>query len=919
MVNNKKTFLKNLTLSYIMKLVFKVLCLILILNLSLVNSWAQEKISLADMAKKNAKQAFDFPSEKVYLHFDKPYYAVGDTIWFKAYITLENLTPSPLSKILCVDLINQKDSLITSLKLPITNSVTTGSFNLSYPDFKEGNYHVRAYTKWMLNYNEAYFFKKNIVVGNALNKYLKTNIVYNGIITNKEQKINSKITFKDETGKPYSNKKVNWEAYADYERFDKGKATTDEKGNINIDFTASKKVAINGGYILVELQTGNGRTLKSQLSLKTAILENDLQFFPEGGYLINGLNSVVAFKALRSDGLGVNFKGKISDQAGEIIANINSSHLGMGSFNFTPKAGNKYFVNATFENGEQKTFILPQIKVNGITLKTSQSKDSLYISYKTNDTYLKENKNKVIYIVAQNNQNLCYAAQTLLRIKENKITIPLDKLPTGILVVSLLNADYEPLTERLTFIKRNDDLKIVLKPDLANYTSRQKITFGMQTSGLNSVEGNYSVSVVNDKYVPINEDDEITIYSSLLLNTNLQGFIEKPNYYFNNITSKKIADLDILMLTQGYSKLNYKDVANGIPLKITVLPEQGIDVSGSIRKSSGLPLDNGRILFQIPSKYFSTTGITDKEGKFIFKNLVFRDSSNVIINAKNNYNSNDLKINIDGELFPALYKNINSATDVLNIDSTLDTYLKSSRLEHQSAFLLKEVVVTSKVIKKVKNHSDYPALSSLNQIADRVMPGTQLQGCPVLVNCLSGVGLTYINNMLFLSRSYNQGLKLPIDIYVNGMQVDVTYLMGLDVKGVESIEVFNDDGLSGINKRNNTSGVLAINMIETPKIKVTIEQLKELFPPTNVITIQPKGYAVERQFYVPKFSGPKTNLQREDYRTTIHWEPFVLTDKDGKGSFSYYNSDDKGPYRVTIEGVDANGDIGRAVYKYQLK
>jgi hypothetical protein len=173
--------------------------------------------------------------------------------------------------------------------------------------------------------------------------------------------------------------------------------------------------------------------------------------------------------------------------------------------------------------------------------------------------------------------------------------------------------------------------------------------------------------------------------------------------------------------------------------------------------------------------------------------------------------------------------------------------------------------------------------------------------------------------MLFLSRTYNQGLKVPIDIYVNGMQVDIGYLMGLDAKGVESIEVFNNDGMSGINRRNNTNGVLAINMIETPKTKITKEQLKELFPPTNVITIKPKGYSLERQFYVPKFSGPKTTLQREDYRTTIHWQPIILTDKDGKGAFSYYNSDAKGPYRVTIEGIDANGNIGRTVYKYQLK
>ena len=169
-----------------MKLVFKNLYFTLFALLLCQSILAQEKVSLAEMAKKNAKLVFDVPSEKVYLHFDKPYYAVGDTIWFKGYVTLENQTPSPLSKILYVDLINEKDSLVESLKLPVTNAVATGSFMLGFPDFKEGNYHVRAYTKWMLNKTEAYFFKRNIVwvgilfvLGVGLGFYLdKTTKVY---------------------------------------------------------------------------------------------------------------------------------------------------------------------------------------------------------------------------------------------------------------------------------------------------------------------------------------------------------------------------------------------------------------------------------------------------------------------------------------------------------------------------------------------------------------------------------------------------------------------------------------------------------------------------------------------------------------------------------------------------------------------
>jgi hypothetical protein len=152
-----------------------------------------QNIPLAELAQKKAKIAAENPIEKVYLQFDKPYYAVGDTIWFKGYVTTGINVPSPISKILYVELISDRDSLVRSLKLPVESSVATGSFLLPYPDFKEGNYHVRAFTKWMLNRDADYFFSKNIVIGNALNKDLITQINFNGSIDDKSQNVKTKI------------------------------------------------------------------------------------------------------------------------------------------------------------------------------------------------------------------------------------------------------------------------------------------------------------------------------------------------------------------------------------------------------------------------------------------------------------------------------------------------------------------------------------------------------------------------------------------------------------------------------------------------------------------------------------------------------------------------------------------------------
>src|ERR1700712_5021787 len=90
----------------------------------------------------------DHPQEKVYLQFDKPSYAIGDDIWFKAYVTIGSKHQlSAFSEILNVDLIDENDSVKRSIKLPLSSGLAAGDFALA-DSMKEGSYHIRAYTNW---------------------------------------------------------------------------------------------------------------------------------------------------------------------------------------------------------------------------------------------------------------------------------------------------------------------------------------------------------------------------------------------------------------------------------------------------------------------------------------------------------------------------------------------------------------------------------------------------------------------------------------------------------------------------------------------------------------------------------------------------------------------------------------------------
>ena len=120
----------------------------------------------------------DYIQEKVHIHFDKPYYAIGDNIWFKAYVVeAENHQLSGLSRILYVDLINDKDSIKQSLRLPLIEGLAWGDFTLA-DTLREGNYRIRAYTTWMRNFGEEYFFDKTISIGNSISNTVFTKTEY---------------------------------------------------------------------------------------------------------------------------------------------------------------------------------------------------------------------------------------------------------------------------------------------------------------------------------------------------------------------------------------------------------------------------------------------------------------------------------------------------------------------------------------------------------------------------------------------------------------------------------------------------------------------------------------------------------------------------------------------------------------------
>src|SRR5690606_14235731 len=135
---------------------------------------------------------------------------------------------------------------------------------------------------------------------------------------------------------------------------------------------------------------------------------------------------------------------------------------------------------------------------------------------------------------------------------------------------------------RLVYIRRPQAMALQVQTDKKTYGSRQPVKMEViaRTNG-NPIQGNFSVSVISEQRVPYKEEDEISILSSFLLSSELRGFIEKPNYYFTNPDEQTDANLDLLTMTQGYSRYAYTETFTGTGPTVNFLPEQGITISGT--------------------------------------------------------------------------------------------------------------------------------------------------------------------------------------------------------------------------------------------------------------------------------------------------------------------------------------------------
>jgi TonB-dependent SusC/RagA subfamily outer membrane receptor len=652
----------------------------------------------------------------------------------------------------------------------------------------------------------------------------------------------------------------------------------------------------------------------------------DVQFFPEGGTLVEGIETKLAFKAIGTNGLAIDVKGVVFDKGDKQVCSFESSHLGMGYFFLKPEKGNDYKAKLTFADGSQNIVDLPRQEGSGISLSlTTDSISTIGIMITANEAYYQANRNKdFLLVIYSGGKAMTYSSKQDVPI----VTLNMEKklFQTGVSTITLFSQEGEPLCERLLFVQNNDLLGLQIHTDKATYQKKEKVTLILNAkspTGLSGT-GDFSVTIVDESKMSIDQNKERTIATNLLLTSDLKGFVEQPNYYFNDTSEEARKALDVLMLTQGYRNFEWKQVLHSAPAVLAFQPEKGLEISGKITNLSNRPIENGTITL-IPSNGGPVLiSKSDSKGLFYFSNLVFTDTTHFVLSAVNSKGDNTTKITYLGAIHePPIVPDPPYAAQIME-DSGMSIYLRLAKKWHDeynnysigNGKLLKPVTV-----KAVRQDNQYRTQSLVGAgFADQVLHADEIERVGGrLSTSLNGRlrGVNFLNGIPFLTSTIqNSNISRigPMLVILDGTEIKPGTSFNIDditVSQVETVEVLKYASTS-IYGMEGANGVLVITTKDGSEANKDIASI-------GVLPISPIGFYKARTFYSPKYDYANGDSTEPKLRSTIYWNPEIKTDKDGNALFDYYNADDKGTYKVIIEGIDTNGNIGRLVYRYTVE
>jgi hypothetical protein len=688
------------------------------------------------------------------------------------------------------------------------------------------------------------------------------------------------------------------------------------------EFIATKNIFIYGA----DYKANNARTAGADIKMS---------FFPEGGELIEGIENRVAFKIINQNGYPVNLNGNITDRDGKLITTFTTKHDGMGSFVITPLKNNEYRSTISNSNGATLQFKLPAAKNEGVAMQVDNTNaNRAIVSLKQADA------NKSLYnkikVVAQMNGELVYAQY--LNFEEGLTTAAISKknLPPGILQITLFTEKDVPIAERIIFISNYK----IIKPEINTGTvDNKKRALNRIIVGLPGTKASFMVKISDASLNPDSISTAANILSDILLTADIKGHIYQPGYYFKDKNNTTLSNLDLLLLTNGWRRFQWKKILNNRFDQIKFPPESAMALSGLVTKSDRSEIiKKGIVSFIIKTSDSATilaeAKITDK-GEFVLSDLNFIRKASIAYMGTNEDKKNyivDIKMYpsyIDSLKHSAVKPFVNMDTiDITNAKNALAEFL-ANKIKTDTAGVISLANVTVKgrrrspedslnreyaegpfLMGKGINPADFKNYKTIWQIIQAAVPGVTVQGNPfdptVTFNRYDALN-ALSDNTAAASEDF-PGMVVEssgIAYFLNGQNVTKDIINSLFVDDIAFIKVLKQEAtVLGA-----TQGAIAIYTKTGAGIRNN--------PYDKVYSkIEKDGYALVKEFYPTDYQlSPELNKNITDNRYLILWNGKPIMGRDGKYHFRYFNNDLSHKLRITVQGIDKDGQF---IYQEQI-
>jgi len=633
---------------------------------------------------------------------------------------------------------------------------------------------------------------------------------------------------------------------------------------------------------------------------KIAAPAYDVQFFPEGGNLVNGITSVVGFKATDQWGKGVYFKGVILDKNNDTVSRFEPYKFGIGRLSFKPDNHTAYRAVIKIA-GKIIEKQLPQIHDNGYVMNVADNGGQLIVTVNTNQPTAN------IYLFVHT-RNVIKAVETATAGNGTAhFTIDKNKLGEGISHLTIFDNNRQPVCERLYFKRPAKQLFINASADQPQYATRKKVNIVIDAKDQNSkpVVADLSLAVYRLDSLQHTSGEDIQNY--LWLSSDLKGNIESPDYYFKNANTETDQAIDNLMLTQGWRRFVWSDVLSGKAAEFNFLPEfNGPIIMAKITNQlTNTPQKDIVTYLAIPGKRVQMyASNSDSLGRLIFNMKDFFGPGEIVVQTNTEV---DTTYRIDvlnpfSEQYAkialpplAITPNLQTSMEGLNlgmqvqniyngeklrqfydpgVDSSAfygDPY-KTYLLDNYTRFLTMEEVMREYVSEVNITHSH-------DRFHIKVLNGNRYlnEGDPMVL--IDGVPFFNMNKLFETDPLKIRKLE----------DVPFTYYWGPSVEeGVFSFTSYKGD-LAGT----------------------------EIDP--HAVVLDYEGLELQREFYSPAYDSDKAYSSRiPDFRNVLYWAPYITTNTQGKNSLSFYTSDQTGKYIGVIQGLTANGEAGSQYFMFEV-